>query len=320
MIPEKECDEKGGRILYLAHDSEFPSGGIKVIYRHVFQLVRKRFPAFVVHNRDGFKLPWFSLDVPILYADQRLEIYPNDYVVIPEDHPNALNLFRNIPCQKYIFCQNHYYLFRGLNGNSFRDLGISGLFCCSDIIAEFITVFLKLDSVDIVHNGIPLDVFKPLSKKRQIAYMSRKRPVEIEFVKNLFWRICPDCQDIPWVGIENAGEKEVAQILGESEVFLSTSLFEGFGLPPLEAMACGCIVVGFHGDGGRQYVSSKNGFWCEGTDLISCAKILSRIIRLIQQDNGKLDDVRQEAIATAHQYPLQRQERELIRFWSRIYS
>ena len=37
-----------------------------------------------------------------------------------------------------------------------------------------------MDSVDIVHNGIPLDVFKPLPKKRQIAYMSRRRPAEIE--------------------------------------------------------------------------------------------------------------------------------------------
>ena len=111
-MSEKEHSHKRGRIIYLAYDSEFPSGGIKVIYRHVMQLVKKRFPAFVVHNRNGFKLPWFSMEVPVLYADQGLEIFPNDYVVIPEDHPNAFHVFRNIPCKKFIFCQNHYYIFR----------------------------------------------------------------------------------------------------------------------------------------------------------------------------------------------------------------
>jgi len=43
----------------------------------------------------------------------------------------------------------------------------------------------------------------------------------------------------------------VADILRSSRVFLSFSQREGFGLPPLEALACGCAVVGYHGFGGR---------------------------------------------------------------------
>jgi glycosyltransferase involved in cell wall biosynthesis len=35
---------------------------------------------------------------------------------------------------------------------------------------------------------------------------------------------------------------------------LTLSPREGFGLPPLEAMAAGCTVAGFHGGGGMQYM------------------------------------------------------------------
>ena len=48
-------------------------------------------------------------------------------------------------------------------------------------------------------------------------------------------------------------EAAVADILRESQVFLSFGHPEGFGLPPAEALACGCLVIGYHGGGGREY-------------------------------------------------------------------
>jgi len=38
-------------------------------------------------------------------------------------------------------------------------------------------------------------------------------------------------------------DMELAHILRDTKIFLFPSLFEGFGMPPLEAMACGCAVV-----------------------------------------------------------------------------
>ena len=43
---------------------------------------------------------------------------------------------------------------------------------------------------------------------------------------------------------ENPKEEElVRKIYNKSKIFLCTSWFEGWGLPPMEAMACGCAVV-----------------------------------------------------------------------------
>ena len=47
--------------------------------------------------------------------------------------------------------------------------------------------------------------------------------------------------------------EEVASALREALLFLSCGHPEGFGLPLAEAIACGCMVVGYHGLAGRDF-------------------------------------------------------------------
>lgn len=46
---------------------------------------------------------------------------------------------------------------------------------------------------------------------------------------------------------------EIAYYMNLSHIFISTSWWEGFGLPPLEAMACGCAVILSNSGGVNEY-------------------------------------------------------------------
>lgn len=43
--------------------------------------------------------------------------------------------------------------------------------------------------------------------------------------------------------VKPTSDYDIATIYKSSDIFISTSWWEGFGLPPLEAMACGCAVI-----------------------------------------------------------------------------
>ncbi|GJQ60180.1 MAG: glycosyltransferase [Candidatus Scalindua sp. AMX11] len=307
-----------GRILYICHDCTEPSGGVKVIYSHVSHLVKNGFPSFVVHINEGFAPPWLKSNAPVLYVKDGLRVSPKDIVVIPEDNKAAIRAFKNVQARKFVFCQNHYYIFKGIrNGKSWADYGISKIFCCSDIISRFIRSVLDIDEVPVIHNTVSLEIFKPREKKLQIAYMPRKTPGELDFIKNLFCVLFKQYKQVPWVCIDNVDETKVAEILSESDIFLSTSIYEGLGLPPIEAMACGCVVVGFHGDGGLEYASEDNGFWCEEGNLVECARTLGYAIGLINKREESIEKIKLKAEAKAAQYSFERQERELLDFWGK---
>ncbi len=148
--------------------------------------------------------------------------------------------------------------------------------------------------------------------------MPRKTPGELDFIRNLFKRLYKQYNNIPWVCIDKVNESKVAEIMSESAIFLSTSIYEGFGLPPIEAMASGCVVVGFHGDGGMEYASSDNGYWCDWSNITECAKTLGQVISLIENDEEIVHKTRNQGLKKAGEYTYDRQENDLLNFWSNV--
>jgi len=64
----------------------------------------------------------------------------------------------------------------------------------------------------------------------------------------------------PWQlePIHNVNEVTAASMLSTSRIFLSFSEFEGLPLPPLEAALTGNLVVGYTGQGAREYWHAPN--------------------------------------------------------------
>src|SRR5947209_5016280 len=71
-------------VYYVAPDSDDPSGGMRVIYRHVDILNRHGIAAAVLHCRRGFRCSWFANETAVVYAEGLITDSATDVIVFPE--------------------------------------------------------------------------------------------------------------------------------------------------------------------------------------------------------------------------------------------
>ncbi|WP_375465152.1 glycosyltransferase family 4 protein [uncultured Methylobacterium sp.] len=79
--------------------------------------------------------------------------------------------------------------------------------------------------------------------------------------------------------LENLGDDEVAMLYSGAEMCVYPSLFEGFGLPVLEAMHCGIPVVTSRGTSMEEIVEGGAGLLSEPTSAPAIAKAMELILR-----------------------------------------
>jgi hypothetical protein len=250
-----------------------------------------------------------------------LDLQGDDIAVIPEDSAAMFLALKEIAISKYVFCQNHFFIFHGLPPQeTWESLGISGVFASSQVIANFIQTAFGYPGVPIIPCQIEPDHFQSQPKQLQIAYMPRKRGFEVKIIQGLFHQLYPQFRAIPWVSIDGMTDQQTARVMGQSAVFLALGKFEGLGLPPLEAMLCQCLVVGFHGDGGLDYATPENGFWSDGEDLIGCTHQLGEALTRLTAGDPMIAQMIQNGSATAQRYSPAQMEASLLQFWSRILS
>jgi glycosyltransferase involved in cell wall biosynthesis len=88
-----------------------------------------------------------------------------------------------------------------------------------------------------------------------------------------------DLIDYPVMTLSSLSDDELAQIYSSADVFVSASWYEGFGLPSLEAMACGSPVVMTDSLGSRDYaVHLKNAYVVPPRDPRALAEAIDRVL------------------------------------------
>src|SRR4030043_224653 len=91
--------------------------------------------------------------------------------------------------------------------------------------------FLEIDpaKIEVVYLAAD-DIFRKLTEKEKNIYVLKKYQI--------------DKKDILFIG--RIPDQDLVQIYNWAELFVYPSFFEGFGLPPLEAMSCGLPVIAFN--------------------------------------------------------------------------
>ena len=306
------------RILYCSYDLGKPSGGVRTLWRHVAMLRRHGYEAFVLMWSPLCGQTWFNEDVPLLSFDRTFSARGDDIFVIPEEAHHILATLATSSGKKVVFCQNHFYIAAGLHGaRDYSAYGVSEIFASSDVIAEFLIREGHCEVAPVVHYSIDHRLFRPMEKQMAIAFMPRKIPQVGRMIRQRFSERFPQSEP-QWIEIDKQSESDTAQALARAAIFLSLSQNEGFGLPPIEAMACGCLVVGFHGQGGLEYARPDNGIWRPEGDADGCARALGRAIALLEHDPDAAKRFTENGRRTAARYTLERQERELLEYWRRL--
>ena len=269
------------RIIFVCPPPTNMTGGTKMTYRHVEALAANGFDAYVQPYKDNSGPAWFEQTAPSLHSGP---YHPrsDDIVVLPEDIKLLFERFQKVPVRKVLFCQSQYYAAFGIGAyHTLADAGIDAAIATSGTILRFLRERFPTAAAGLIPYPIDNTVFRPREKRLQVCYMPRKRPIEAAYIIDRLRALHPELTNVPFVEISGLHEHRVAEIMGESAIFLSLAHLEGLPLTPLEAMASGCIVVGFTGVGGREYATSVNGFWTEDEDCCQCVDDLARVLRLI---------------------------------------
>ncbi len=310
-------------IYFLCPDDNEPTGGIKTLYRHVDLLNASGFRAFILHKQKKFRCTWFENQTPVVYQ-RHFKPESSDFVVIPEVYGSMLTPTMRGP-GKVILSQNCYYTFRGYGMDAsktttpYRDREVVAALVVSEDSFRYLTYAFPGLRVVRIHISVDGGIFRfrPLSeKKRQLAFLPRKHPHDVEQVINIL-KFRGQLNGFSIVPIENKSEREVAAILAESLLFLSFGYPEGCPAPPLEAMLSGCLVIGYHGMGGREYLSSDLAWPIEINDIIGFSKTVEDVLTTWHHSPALLESRTAAARDfVLREYSKESEKQDVVDFWN----
>ncbi|MDB5644042.1 MAG: uncharacterized protein JWN07_3359 [Hyphomicrobiales bacterium] len=309
------------RIIYLNPFSATNiTGGIKTAHRQVELLCELGYSAFVWQPAGD--AAWMTSKAPLVRRLAPGDIRPEDVLIFPEVlHVEGLHPFMALRngCLKLLFCQNQFYAFNDLvPRQSYEGLGFDGVFCCSVASRDFLRQVLHVKDPAIIPCFVDPLRFRPHPKKLQVLAIASKLQDKAYFIAQCLRAKHRDVQDVPLVFVRDKSEDEVARLMGESAVLLALGNRESFGLVALEAMAAGCLVVGFHGYGGLEYADRDNGLWFWADQEEAVADALYRLI--VGARNGEVwtRAMTAAASATAERYNRARTRDALLGYFSAL--
>ena len=112
----------------------------------------------------------------------------------------------------------------------------------------------------------------------------------------------------------------MAQELREALLFLSCGHPEGFGLPLAEAIASGCLIVGYHGLGGRDFALPHMRA-VEFGDLLGIVDAIEAELRRFEvAPQAVIEERCQASLQIQQRYSLKAEQETALQVWSQLIS
>ena len=315
-------------IQYLCPDYPNPSGGVKRIYTHVEILRRNGLDAQVVHLQPGFKPDWFDSHITPANLAEGLRMGPDDRLVVPD---SMVSLLPQLPdCPKVVLVLNPFYLLQVEEPTAI--LGLLGhlpLVTNSRSIADFLSWIYSRNDIALIRTGVDREIFFPGEKgeRVRIAFTRRKDTASDAIILLLRQHMAERDMsiDLTVLDIEDLSLNDYAAMLRSSHIWLTTSLHHGFPRSTLEAMACGCLCMGYTGACGADLIipSSEGGMQqnfipVPDGDVFGLTRTLSEAVRGVQRSSPGVGEIVEASLETAAQHTLEREEQSVLDFWQEM--
>ena len=323
------------------------SGGLAVLYqlaarlrelgREVALTSTDNTPGFATKAAEGFTLiPWETVAGRNTLASPFLR--PDDTFLISEGWPNMMAPALAAKARVLVYAQSWIYIFSSLpQGTSWDHLPVTFL-AVSHPVANFLKEMAGLPVTGILRPSVDHARFHPQSapgKTVRIAWMPRKNKALAEQIMQISQGLDRGGKPrVEWVEIRNMAPDDVAKTLASCHIFLATGFPEGCPLPPLEAMGSGCLVVGFSGFGGWDYMRQAlpgaylpqlpfrpvpwagNGLFASDGDVLEASRLLVKAVDMVRQDDAQYHAIREQALLTAAAYSAADQREAVGTIWN----
>lgn len=312
------------------------TGGIAVLYQMAEHLHEAGYETYVV-PRERTTPGLDDCRVPVC-AWEKMQLTPQDIWLVPEGWVNALAPGLQAKARNVVYVQNWAYLLSALpEGVHWNQLAVSFLNVSHPV--AWYTEYVTGQSGPVLRPGIDTSMFYPPESKPKnsirIAWMPRKNKALAQQIRSTFEarRAMQGKPPVEWVEIHGKSLGEVAQLLRSSHIFLATGFPEGCPLPPLEALASGCILVGYTGFGGWDYMRQAapsgsqpwialrdvpweaNALVATDADVPASAMHLEQATDWLENNSSELDAVRKNAQETVAHYTIAKQRDAVLDLW-----
>jgi hypothetical protein len=312
-------------IYVICPDVNVSSGGVKKLHDHVNILNQLGFKAFIVYQTAGFRCTWFDHATPFTSLSQ-VRPGADDLIVVPEVYgPGIVRYFPGV--RKVIFNQNAFNTCWGLDegGGQLKDIylheDVAGVMVVSENDLNYFNYLFPGLPVWRVRNGIdPARFHDRQPKKKQIAFMPNKLPGVASHLLHVL-STKGIGRDFTFQSIFEVDFDTCAALLRESLIFLSLAHNEGFGLPVAEAMACGCLVIGYDGTGGRELLTRACGFPVAYNDITHFAQTIQAVIGRYRAGDESLTGLTRYASAYVREkYPPEAEMKDISHIYNTLFQ
>lgn len=243
--------------MFAMLDHPLPSGGLRVVYAMVEALNSRGSEAAVWHASSDFRATWFDHQAPVVTgAHRRLDV--GDVLVMPEIGGARYEHLTN-GARVVVLNQAHFYTIAGQSPDDESPYpgwpNCVGVLAVSRAAADFVDALVG-DRLPVARSTVLVDdvFFLDSPKKRLITAVSGRRADDLASLQHLIARSAELPAGWRFQIVGGLSKRDFAAVLSETAIFVSSADHDGFSLPGAEALAAGCNVVGFHGDGAREYM------------------------------------------------------------------